>query len=193
MRVPPPGGAEITSVPPTAATRSSSPRSPGPVDVGPADAVVRDLEPQVSSSTPPRDPDRAGVCVLGDVGEGLGGDEVGGGLDARRKPAIQLEVDRHGNGRAVRERTHGGAQARLAKDRRVQALRELAELGDRRADLLGGRVQLRGDVVRDDRPEARPDRPQRQREGEQALLCAVVEVSLHAAPLGVGRLHDPRP
>ena len=34
----------------------------------------------------------------------------------------------------------------LAQDRRVEALGELAQLGDRRADLLGGGVELRGDA-----------------------------------------------
>ena len=130
--------------------------------------------------------------VLGDVGQRLGDQVVRGRLDGLRQPLIGdlLDLDRHG--RPAGEHLDRGAQAVIAEHGRVQAAGELAQLGQREGELLGGR--------REDRPgrrrigfEPRQRDPQRQRQRDQALLGAVVKVALEPAPLDVAGGDDPRP
>ena len=91
IAVGPPGGLSTVRVPSTAAARWASPRSPVPPPSagtaasgpsGAAAAVVGDDDPQPVADAFDGDLGVAGVGVLGDVGERLGDDEVGDGLDA---------------------------------------------------------------------------------------------------------------
>ena len=77
----------------------------------------------------------------------------------------------------------------------MDAAGELAQLPDRDLDLCRGLVRRRDRLgVRAAFPaEPGPQQAQRQRQRDEALLGAVVEVALQPAPLGVGRLEDPRP
>src|ERR1700728_1612101 len=55
--------------------------------VGTADAVIPDLDPQRAPGLLDEDVHRRGARVLGGVGEGLGGDVVGGDLAGTRESA----------------------------------------------------------------------------------------------------------
>ena len=79
--VPWPAGLSMWRLPSRASTRSRSPRSPGASGVGAADAVVGDLHGQLAVRARDVDGRAGGVGVLGDVGERLGGDEVGRRFD----------------------------------------------------------------------------------------------------------------
>ena len=57
---------------------------------------------------------RVALGVLGDVGQRLADDEVGGGLDRLRQPAGQLAVDRRRQRRARGERVERGAEPVLS-------------------------------------------------------------------------------
>ena len=76
-----PTGLSSDNVPSSAATRSARPRRPEPrVDVGAADAVVGDVDRHAAVGAADRDRGLGGLGVLGDVGQRLGDDEVGGAL-----------------------------------------------------------------------------------------------------------------
>ncbi len=96
-----------------------------------ADAVVLDLqrEPAVrrlrAHARHPR------PCVLDDVRQRLGDDVVGGRLDRLGQPLGQLEVELDGERRAGGEHLERRAQAALGEHGRVDALRQLAQLGER--------------------------------------------------------------
>ena len=91
MVVPPPGGESTSSRPSSASTRSRSPRRPRAAgQVGAAHAVVADLHAQaVARRRAGRTEASLGPRVLRDVGQRLGRDEVGGGLDRRAAAATR--------------------------------------------------------------------------------------------------------
>ena len=72
----------------------------------------------------------------------------------------------------------------------MDAVRQLAQLGDRPAQLGLGLVQARRELRILVGPELRPQEAKREREPDEALLRAVVEVALEPAALGVTRLDD---
>jgi len=80
----------------------------------------------------------------------------------------------------------------VAEHRRVQAARDLAQLGERRRQLVAGArercVRLLRVLV--DQPVGDPD-PDGER--DEPLLGAVVEVALEPPPLGVAGGDDARP
>ena len=75
-----------------------------------------------------RDRGARGVRVLGDVRERLARDEVGVGLDARARSAPRSAATVTGSGERGGERVERGGEAALGQDRRVDAVRELAQL-----------------------------------------------------------------
>ena len=126
--------------------------------------------------------------MLDRVRGGLGTDVVGRGLELRRKPLGEPEVELDRNRRAVRPRLQRGGEALAGEKGRVQAACELAkileralELGERtvdqRLELLVARSLLAQHAERE------------QRRGEP-LLGAVVQVPLEAPPFLVPRPHD---
>ena len=68
------------------------------------------------------------VRVLGDVGERLGGDVVGGRLDRRRQPLVERHVDVDRDVGATCERPERRPEPGLGEDRGVDAARDLAQL-----------------------------------------------------------------
>ena len=99
--------------------------------VGAADAVVGDLDHRAAGRVPDAHGDRGRLRVLGDVGQRLGGDEVGGELDrlgqATRQPRTETVVGtgeraasdrapRRGRGRAPRGGSRAPARAAPASD-----------------------------------------------------------------------------
>ena len=78
----------------------------------------------------------------------------------------------------------------MFEHRRVDAARELAQLRERLRELVaGGRDQRLG--RRRVAADVGLDQPELQCEGDQPLLCAVVQVALKSPPLGVSGRDDP--
>ena len=106
MSVPAPGGLSTSSVPSSAPTRSSSPRSPlPPAASAPPTPSSRTSTTRAAVLAPHVDARVGRLRVLGDVGQRLGDDEVGRGLDRAREPLAR-----------ARESSSTGIGARLASD-----------------------------------------------------------------------------
>ena len=187
---PRPAGSRRSSRPPSASTRSASPRRPEPRrGVGAADAVVgdRDGEP-VAGAVAHVDRHAATRRVLGDVGQRLRAHEVGGRLDRGRaaRPASTRSSTGTVRGapapaapRRARPRSAppGGcrARARASSARAASSWRSTSARSSRGAALAdAGRERL--DVGR--------------HRGEPPL-GALAELALQPASLRVGRLDDP--
>ena len=69
---------------------------------------------------------------------------------------------------------------------------ELAQLDERSPELIGGRLQTRDRLGVGVRTEPRARHPEREGRRDQALLGAIVQVSLEAATFSVRGLDDPR-
>ena len=155
-----------------------------------ADAVVRDHhdQPAAGDERVHGGPGRA--RVLGDVGERLGDQVVGGDLDGGGRTALQRDGDVHGQRRAGRDRAQRGAEPTVGEHGGVDAVGQVAQLAQRGAELLprGGHEPLLLGPGRE--PSA--ERAELQRERHEPLLGAVVEVALEPAALAVPRLDDPR-
>ena len=181
-RVPPPAGCRRRAGPPSAATRSASPRRPEPPSgVGAADAVVGHLE---------RDADRGDRAltvaasprrVLTHVGQRLAGDEVGRRLDLGREP-LRRGVHPHRQRRAVGQRRERGCEAFLREHRRVDARARARAAPRRRPGAPRPRCEQRvrwpGFCAAVTLPRREPERDR-----DQALLRPVVEVPFDPAPL----------
>nr|WP_228431103.1 hypothetical protein [Baekduia soli] len=129
-------------------------------------------------------------CVLGDVGQRLGDDEVGGRLDGLGQAPVDGDVGEHRHGRALGQRGHRRREATVGQDRRVDPAGQLAQLGQRAGEPLAQPVDHRRElrVV----AHAPAQQAQLQRERHELLLGAVVQVALDAPARPVGGLHDPQ-
>ena len=123
--------------------------------------------------------------MLADVGQALGHDVVDGHLDRLGQPLgeVDPQVDRHRRPGGHRLERHREPAA--GEQRRLQPVRQVAQLVDGRADLLPGVV----DPSRDVRvgAQAALDQGELDRERDQPLLGAVVQVALQALPLALRR------
>ena len=185
-------GSSISSVPSSAASRSAIPRRPEPRrGVGAAAAVVGDRRRSAcrrSRST--RDVGARGVRVADDVGQRLGGEEVGGGLDGRRAALL---------GRRTRSPTGSGARRDERAQRRRRARARSAPPGGCRGRARAARrwragaPRARGRAARRPAVASSPSwmHLQVEADGEQAVLGAVVEVALEPAARLVGGGDDP--
>ena len=133
----PPAGLSTSSVPPSAATRSRSPRRPQP-----AGRPRRPRHPRSRAAARPgrRAGDRhvTRTSVLARVGEGLGAHEVRGRLHVDREPAA-LDGHRHRERAGGGELGDGGREAARRERRRVHPPSEGPELVVRRAHRRPGR------------------------------------------------------
>src|SRR5207244_5537597 len=93
------------------------------------------------------------------------------------------------DGRAADERLECGLEAAVGEDRRVDAARELAQLLERLRELRARAVEERGRAV-GVVAELAAGEAERERERDEALLRAGVEVPLQPPPLGVPGLDD---
>jgi hypothetical protein len=102
----------------------------------------------------------------------------------------ELDLNAHRDRRPVRERRHGRLEAGVGQDRRMQAPRQLAKLGEGVRPLLLGVMELAPGASR-----IVVDVPLRQAKGQgerdAALLGPVVEVPLEPAALFQRRLDEP--
>ena len=190
-RVPPAGGLQTFRRPSSASTRSASPRSPEPF-AGSApplpSSVISTISVPLSRLTSTVADSRLGV--LGDVGQALGDEVVGGDLDLRRRALGEVDVERDADRRAGGERLQRHRQAVVAQDRGVDAARDLAQLLQRGVELARGQVSAaRPPCCRRARLPAIRRRTTRER--DEPLLRAVVEVALELAAGGVAGFDDP--
>ena len=191
-RVPPLSGLSTSSRPSRAARRSDSPRRPEPLcRIGGADAVVGDLDHDAAVDGGDADVHRSRLRVLDDVRDRLGDDVVRGRLDRRGQPLrgqVELDRQRRPRGQAFERR----AQAAVGEHGGMDAARELAQLLERLRQLLARAHEQLVGRIRIAR-QLRLRQPQRQRERDQPLLRAVVEVALEPPPRVVARRDDARP
>ena len=191
LRPVPAGGLQTRSTPSSASTRSARPRSPEPlVEVRSADAVVDDLHHQLPVLADDFDARPRRTGVLRDVGQRFGHEVVAATSTGAGRRCSTSTDQVYGTGRSRRQRLKAHGEAVVAEHRRVDSLGQLPELLHRRRQVLsrGGPgaapssesgLRLRG----------RPAPVQRER--DQPLLRAVVEIALEPPALGVARLHDP--
>ena len=190
--VPRPGGLSSSSVPSIAPDPVGEPAQPGAArGVGAAAPVVGHLDQQLL--LPLRDPDagvgRAGV--LRHVGQALGDDEVGRGLDGRGKPAVEREAQLDRDGGARGEALQGRVEAPLGEHRGVDPGREVAQLVDGGAGLLDRPVEeLAGGAGL--RVPALARELEVDQERDEPLLGTVVQVAPEPPALGVPHRDDPR-
>ena len=192
-RVPAPGGLSTSRLPVErldAVGQAAQARAAG--GVGPADAVVGDLDERaIRRGTRTATSTREASRVLGDVRERLGDDVVGGRLDLGRAGARRARRRaRPGRGARPASASSAGARPRSVRTAGWMPARELAQLLEARGELLARRLEQRASAARD-RPRARLRASRScQRERDEPLLGAVVEVALEPAPLGVAGLDD---
>ena len=120
--------------------------------------------------------------------QGLSDDEVGGGLNARFEALLWQPPQHQRAGGLFGQRLQRRPQALLGEGGRVKAVGKPTQLLERLANLCLGFLQG-GDIGIGVSLE--PGEPQREREGDQALLGAVVQVALQPPPFGVPLLDDP--
>ena len=177
-------------LPPSAARRSASP----PARCRPGDPRRRRRRrltetPQPSVLLGRGHLGARGAGVADGVGERLGDDEVGGDLDADRPPLPRDPNGARGGAFARRAPRPRQASPPLHDGGRVDPAREIAELG--RAPRRARRPRLRS------RPRSAAtalagDDPKPQRQRDESLLGAIVQIALDPFAFRVGRLDDPR-
>ena len=97
-----------------------------------------DLHDQPVVAPDDRDRGPRGVGVLGDVGQRLRDDEIGGALDGRGRALGHVDRQGDGHGRAGDDRGQGGVEAPVLEDRRMEAADQLAQLGQGRLGVVVG-------------------------------------------------------
>ena len=177
--------------PPCASTRSPRPaQARAAVQLGASDAVVRDLDHErpvarralIAATAAP-------ACLTA-----FASPSHATKYAAPRPPLRAAPPARRPSARAAapgRERLERGGETLLGEDRRMHAARELAQLADGDLQLIDRGVEH--SRARAGRRRAALGGAQLQRERDEPLLRAVVEVPLDPAPLGVAGRDDPRP
>ena len=151
-----------------------------------ADPVVAHLDAGVAVAAPELDADLRRLRVLGHVGERLGDHVIGGRLDGIGKPLVDADVELDRQRRAVGQRPHRRLQPALGQHGGMDAARQLAQLLQGVRELVAGELE----VAVLGMPARR--QPQHQRQRDEPLLRAVVQVALQPPPLGVAGLDDAR-
>ena len=155
---------------------------PAAVRVGAARSAVAHLDHEPVAVAVRAHPGGRAAGVLGGVRQRLGGDEVRGGLDDRRRPLADLGLHRHGDRGAAAEPLERGGQAAVGEHRGRDAARQVAQLGDRRAGLLARLPQQLGQLGLVVEAGLRAAEVHAQR--DEPCLRTVVQVALDPAQLG---------
>ncbi len=158
--------------------------------VGAAAAVVAHLDDQRCRPGATPRPRLGRRRVAGHVGQGLGDGEVRGRLDRAGQALAGNPLQRHRHAGARGQRAQRRLEAALGQHRGVDAARQLAQLVRRRGELVRGLVEQRA-ASGSRCPRAR--QAQVEREPDEPLLGAVVEVALEPPARLVGRRDHPRP
>ena len=118
--------------------------------------------------------------MLRDVREALGDEVVRGDLDRLREAFVDRDTQSDRHRRTRGELLESDRETVTADDGRVNPERDLAELSERRGDLLSrpGKA-LAGAVI----PQLLLEQAELERQRDQPLLRAVVQVPLESLPL----------
>ena len=186
--------------PPSASTRSASPRRPDPAPAHPPPPPI--AAPPIPSSAistvsvpavvADGDPDLASVRVLDRVAQRLAREVVRGGLDLVGKADVEVDLEVRGQAGATAQLLESDREPALDQQRRVDALGQLAQLLERERQ-RGPRLAHDRRRVALVRGQLGLEQPERHRDRDQPLLRPVVKVALDPAALGVGRLDQPPP
>ena len=130
--------------------------------------------------------------MAGDVGERLGDHEVGRALHRGGRPLGHVDVEHDGDRRAGDHRRQSGVEAPVLEDDGVDASHQVADLAEGGLRLLVG-LGDEGLAPLGIGLQALPGMAEVHRQGDEALLGAVVEVPLDPAPLGFGRVDRSHP
>ena len=189
----PPTGLSMRKVPSTPPTRSPRPGEPASgMRRGAADAVVGDRDVQAIAAASCNDVDPLRARVLGRVGQRFADDEVGDRLDGRIAARLDLDVERHGYRRPTGQARQRGVEPAIGKHRRMQPAGEITQLHQRMLGIGMGLVEQfarRLGVVF----IARTSPPEIHGQRDEALLGAVMQVSLDTPALCLSGIDDPRP
>ena len=186
-RVPRPAGLSSESVPSSAARRSSSPRRPEPSGrVGAADAVVGDLDGEAAvgrASVTVACVARAYFATLASASETTKYAALSTAAGRRSSPA-----PRPSRARArAHERLQRRLETTLGQHHRMDAARELAQLGEARAQLFLGGVEQRLPA-----PRPRPRACARSAAAARAPRAATAPRRAGRARAAAGRRRRPR-
>jgi hypothetical protein len=156
-----------------------------------AHPVVRDADDQPPVLTAGLESDPRGVDVLDRVRHALGGDEIGGGLDAAIEPLVGSR-DEHRHRCAGGQFAQRRGQPGVELGRRKTA-RQLAELVDGDGNLCDGAVERVSHVLGRGRGQLVLCVAQGETDRDEPLLGTVVKVAFDAAALRVCRADDAGP
>jgi hypothetical protein len=130
------------------------------------------------------------VGVLGHVRQAFGDQEVGRDLDLLRRARVERDREPHRHRHAGDQPLQRHLQPAPGDDGRVDAARKLAQLLERARELTARLLQRAPCVGIVAEPPL--EHPEVERERDQPLLGAVVQVALEPAPLALGGLEDAR-
>ncbi len=128
--------------------------------------------------------------MLRDICETLGDEVVGGDLDRVWKAFVDRDSQPNGHWGTRSELLESNRETMAADDRGVNPARNLAQLSKRRGDLLSGLCEaLAGAAVS---RQLLLEQAKVERERDQPLLSAVMQVALESLPFVLPRLEDTR-
>jgi hypothetical protein len=169
------------------------------LDAGAAGAIVADPQPDQARTVHRFQRDMPGAGVLGRVGEQLCRAEVGDDLDRGRRALGQVEDQADREVAAGGQGGEGGTEA-LGQGRRMDAMGQVAELGDRlhrsavgSVDELEAPLQAALPALSDRAAEMVPGEPQLHDDGDHLSLGPVVQVLLDTAQPRGRVVDDQRP
>jgi hypothetical protein len=137
-------------------------------------AVALNLDHELPVTPGGADRDHAAAAVPDDLCD----DEVGRRLNDRRQPPLGQRRDPDRDRGIFCERLHGGREALVGKHRREDPMRELAKLPQGDAQFVFRLVDAGAAAGVGGGLELGAGKPQREREADQPLLGAVVQVAL---------------
>jgi hypothetical protein len=167
---------------------AAQPRAGG--GISPAAPIVANLNLSLIAHARDRHDRLAGIGVLCNVRERFGHREIERELYGGVWANGQVPADPNGDARACGERVDGCAQTPAGKDRGVDSVRQLAQLGQAAVELLGDARKLlaQGGVP----IGLAHGEPEQQRSGHEALLRTIVKIALQSPACLVRRFNDSR-